>query len=67
MNSVCEVAESDTLLMGLVSMSLMMLKSPLTFVITTFHLLVAKISDNGANDGDKKTTEAKDKGDGGVC
>jgi hypothetical protein len=65
-NSVCEVAGSDSLLARLVSGSLIVLKDILTFVITTFHPLVAKIPDNGANDGDKKTTEAKDKGDGGV-
>ena len=68
MNPVCEVEESDCLLARLVpvSVSLMLLRTFLTFVTASFHLLVAKISDNGANDGDKKTTKAKDKGDGGV-
>jgi hypothetical protein len=62
-NSICEVEESDALLAGLVSVSFTGPTTFLTFVITTFHLLVAKISDNGANDGDKKTAKAKDKGD----
>jgi hypothetical protein len=65
MNSVCEVEESDGLLARLVSVSvsLMLLKTFLTFVTVSFHLRVTKIPDNGANDGDKKTTDAKDKGD----
>jgi hypothetical protein len=66
MNMFCEAAESDALLAGLVSGSLIVPRTFLTFVITSFLLLIAKVPENGANDGDKKTTEAKDNGDGGV-
>jgi hypothetical protein len=66
MNSVCEVVESNALLARLVSISLMVLKTFLTFVITSLHLFIAEISEKGANNGDEKATQADNKGDGGV-
>jgi hypothetical protein len=44
----------------------MVLKTFLTFVITSLHLFIAEISDKGAKNGDEKATQADDKGDGGV-
>ena len=66
MNMVCEAAESDVLLVGLVSGSLIVPGNFLTFVITSFLLLVAKVPEVGANRGEKKTTEAKEKVDGSI-